>query len=114
MNRVGGGRGPGVGRCARAGMASGPGRGAEDSLCSGDGRLARVCVVALPALLFLLFSPMLDFPYPANYFKGRIPSFFPPREEVNIEPIVTLVFSLLEIIKNAVLDLGLVWVIVFI
>ncbi|XP_023985593.1 oxidation resistance protein 1 isoform X5 [Physeter macrocephalus] len=50
-------------------MAAGPGRGAEDSLCSGDGRLARVCVVALPALLFLLSSPMLDFPYPANYFK---------------------------------------------
>ncbi|XP_067567596.1 oxidation resistance protein 1 isoform X3 [Pseudorca crassidens] len=50
-------------------MAAGPGRGAEGSLCSGDGRLARVCVVAFPALLFLLSSPMLDFPYPANYFK---------------------------------------------
>lgn len=31
---------------------------------------------------------------------------------MNIEPIVTLMFSLLEIIKNAVLDLGLDWVIV--
>lgn len=77
-----GGRGARAGRwqVCRAGMAAGPGRGAEGSLCSGDGRLARVCVVAFPALLFLLSSPMLDFPYPANYFKGRIPSFFPPRE----------------------------------
>lgn len=73
------GRGRAAGWLVRLGQ-SGGGAGVtrEDSFCSGDGKLSAVGVAALPALLFLLSSPTLDFLNPANYFKGTIHSFFPP------------------------------------
>lgn len=104
------------GRMVRPGQAGGgTGVTREDSFCSGEGKLSAVGVAALPALLFLLSSPTLDFLNPAKYFKGTVhgPFVFPSDQEVNIEPIMTPVFSVFEILKNIVPSLVWVWVSVF-
>lgn len=112
--------GRGCAGVARPDGASGPGwrRGGGDAggliLLWGRETFC-VGVAALPALLFLLSSPTLDFLNPAKYFKGTVhgPFVFPSDQEVNIEPIMTPVFSVFEILKNIVPSLVWVWVSVF-